>query len=397
MKKVAVIGAGASGLIASIYASINNEVTIIERNNKCGKKILMTGNGKCNYWNEFQSLTKYHSQNKELLEPIITPENQQEILNFFDNLGIIPKIKNGWYYPYSNQAISINYALNLENSLSNVTILNNTVVTNISKINDTFEIATSNGLIKADKVILATGSKAMPQTGSDGSGYTLAKSLGHTIINPLPALVSLKGNQKYLKKWAGIRTDVKISLNDIVELGEIQLTDYGISGICVFNLSYKVNQLLQHQKSVKLCIDFLPWLELDNFYNFIEKRNSKLKKRNISELFDGMLNYKLVNVLLELSNINSNDNWNKLTDNQKKSLMKNLRNFTFEVTDSNSFDKAQICSGGIPLKEINPKTMESLKTEGLYIVGELLDVNGDCGGYNLSFAWLSGMIAGKNL
>lgn len=357
----------------------------------------MTGNGKCNYWNEYQDINNYHSQNIEILKSIITDENQKEILNFFDNLGIIPKIKNGWYYPYSNQAISINYALNLGANLSKVDIVNDTLVTKITKVNNGFKLETSNGLIEADKVILATGSKAMPKTGSDGSGYFLAESLGHTVIKPLPALVSLKGNQKFLKKWAGIRTDVRISLNGISEFGEIQLTDYGISGICVFNLSYKVNQLLQQQESVKLIIDFLPWLELDSFSSFIEKRNLKLKNRTVSELFDGILNYKLVNVLLELSNIKLDDNWANLTSKQKKLLIKNLRSFSFEVIGSNSFDRAQICSGGIPLTEINPQTMESLKTKNLYIVGELLDVNGDCGGYNLSFAWLSGMIAGKNV
>lgn len=403
MQKVVIIGSGASGLISAIYAAKNNnQVIILERNNNCGKKLLLTGNGKCNYWNTDQDLKHYHTQNPLILNKIITKTNQQEILTFFDHIGIIPRIKNGLYYPYSNQSVSICYALLLEAELLGIKIINNFLVDKIIVKNKQFIIKSNQEEIIADKLIIATGSKANPKTGSDGNGYELVKSLNHSIIKPLPALVSLKGEESYFKKWKGIRTDVTLSLyhneNKIKEeSGEIQLTDYGISGICVFNLSNVVTKLLDQKQNVKIKIDFLPYLKLsiEDLISFIDKRNQMLKKRNIGELFDSLLNYKLVNILLTESKINPKKSWNDLNNKQKKLVSQNLKQFSLKITDTNSFEKAQVCSGGVPLTEINYQTMESLKVKGLYIVGELLDVVGDCGGYNLSFAWISGMLAGK--
>lgn len=399
MKKVVIIGGGASGLVAAIYAAkTGNQVIVIERNNTCGKKLLLTGNGKCNYWNSNQDLKNYNTLNPEVLKKIITISNQEYILSFFDSLGIIPKIKNGCYYPYSNQAISIKYALVLECKLLGVQFINDQLVSKIEKKKNQFVIETITDKINADKVILANGSKAAPKTGTDGTGYQLAKDLNHSIIKPLPALVSLKGNEKYFKSWAGIRTDVTVSLNDKQFSGEIQLTDYGVSGICVFNLSSDVAKLLNQNKKVSIGIDFMPMIkikEINQFINWIDKRNKQLIKRKINELFDGILNYKLVQVLLEISHINKEKYWNDLTKQEQYLLAKNIKEFSLNITNTNSFDKAQVCSGGVPLNEIDPNTMESLKVKDLYIVGELLDVDGICGGYNLSFSWISGMLAGK--
>ncbi len=396
MKKVVIIGGGASGLVAAIYAAkAHHKVTILERNSHVGKKILATGNGKCNYFNVDQSLTHYHTTNPEKIETIINPKNTQEILEFLDSIGIVPKIKNGYYYPNSGQAISMREALFTECQLLNIKIINDYKVNTVTKQGSGFII---NNEITADKVIIATGSKAAPNTGSDGNGYSLAESLNHTVIKPLPALVQLLNNDKQLKSCSGARSDVNVSLieNDKLiktESGELQLTDYGVSGICIFNLSRYVAKGLEQKKKEEIIINFLP--NIKNFIDYMNKRNSKVKGRTISKLFDGLLNYKIADILIEKAGISKNTYWNKLTEKEKETLGKCVCKLKVNIIGTKDFNKAQVCSGGIPLEEINPKTMESLKVKGLYFSGEILDVDGDCGGYNLTFAFITGMLAGK--
>lgn len=406
MKKVIVIGGGASGLVAAIHAAKqNNQVTIIDKNNIYGKKILITGNGKCNYWNEDISVNHYNSFNKETLNKIITEENKQAIISFFNNLGIIPKIKDGYYYPASNQATSIQTALVKEANLQNIQMITNEEVISIVKTPHNFIVKSTNKEILADKVILATGSFACPKTGSDGLGYKLASHFEHNIIEPLPALVQLKGNEAYFKDWQGVRTDVKVTLsenNQVIKktTGEIQLTNYGVSGICIFQLSGLISRGLFEKKQEQLYINFLYPIKIhtaDDFITWMNNRNQNIPNRTISELLDGCLNYKLVNLLLKQSNIKKEDDWNQISHQNKILLSKNLTNFKLDITGTNSFDQAQVATGGIPLSEINPNTMESLKQKGLYIVGELLDADGECGGYNLGFAWITGYLAGSSI
>ena len=404
MKNITIIGGGASGLIAAIYASKNkeNKVTILERNKECGKKILATGNGKCNYWNQDQSIKHYHSKNINLLEEILTEDNQKEILDMFSSLGIIPKIKNGYYYPFSNQATTIKNALVNEVQRNNIIIKNDTLVQNIKKANNKFIIETENEIIESDKIIIATGSYAAPKTGSTGMGYDFLKKFNHTIIKPLPALVQLKANENYLKEWQGIRTDVIISLYEnnkkiTAEEGEIQLTNYGISGICTFNLSHYVTRGLYEGKNELIKINFLPFLKynkLEEYLEWFEHRNNNIA---IYESLSNIINNKLASIILKQTGIKEENKWKNFSYELKRKLIENLISFPIKITDTNTFNEAQVANGGIPLTEINIKTMESKKEQGLYIIGELLDVAGDCGGYNLTFAWISGMLAGKNI
>lgn len=400
MKKVIVVGGGASGLVAAIVASNKCDVTIIEKNSNCGKKILVTGNGKCNYFNEDFDVIHY---NDLRLNKIITEDNKKMVLGFFEELGIVAKVKNGYYYPYSNQAVSIQNALLTEIKNRNIKVITDTVVQNI-KYNNNFIIETNNGIYESDKVILATGSIAFYSDECLKNGYSIAKKFNHTIKEVLPGLTALRGSESYYKEWNGIRCDAKLSLyiddNFIKEeVGELQLTNYGISGICTMQLSNKCVPYI-NTNNVHIIINFLDFLGIknkDDFKKYLENRNNLLKGRNISELFDSLLNYKLTNLLLKISKINFNKQYDELSKKDIDILASNMVNFDFKVVGYNSYKEAQICLGGVSLSEINIDTMESLNQKGLYIVGELLDVNGDCGGFNLGFAFLSGMLAGGDV
>lgn len=404
MKKIVIVGGGASGLVASIYGKKKeNEVIVLDKNEVFGKKILATGNGRCNYWNKDQDFIHYHSTNKEQLEYILTKENKKEIMKFFLEIGILPKVKGTYYYPNSNQASSIRDALVQEAKNKGVSFLSKREVNDIKKEKEKFLVITNQEEILCDKVVLATGSYASLKEKTNG--YDLAKKFHHQIVEVLPALVQLKAKGPFLKKWSGIRSDVVIKLYENHELikqeaGEIQLTDYGISGICTFNLSHFVSRGLKEKKQEQVSIDFLPIVNSsskEEFINWVEKRNKQVKNRTLFELFEGILNYKLVNVLLTEAKINPQKHYENLTQAEKRNLSRILKDFRLDILGTNDFIKAQVCSGGVRLDEINVNTFESKKEKNLYLIGEMLDVDGDCGGYNLSFCWISGMKCGKDL
>lgn len=381
MKRIIIVGAGAAGMLAAIHAKTkDNQVILIERNTNCGKKILITGNGKCNYLNDDFNISHYRSDNLEFLENIITEENKKLLISEFKKIGIEPKIKNGYYYPMSNTSISIQNALLLTLKQKGIEIITNTTITDIKKINNKFIL---NDKFTCDKLIIAAGSSACPKCGTDGTIYDALKPLGLKIKKPLPALVQLKSEGKFLKEWAGIRCDCELSLyeNDKLikkSIGEVQLTDYGISGICTFQLSSDCIRGLDSGKKEVIKINFLP--DIKDFDTFYLNRVKLLKGRNDIELFEGLINYKLLYVLFK----------------HNKNIKEALTSFSLEITGYNGFDKAQVASGGIKLTEINDN-FECKNIKDLYIIGEALDVDGDCGGYNLAFAFLSGIIAGESI
>ncbi len=397
--KIIIIGGGASGLACAIKAKDNtNEVTILEKNARCGKKLLLTGNGRCNYFNEDFDVNYYHAKKKELLGDIITEKNKAEVLTFLDDIGLVPKIQKGYYYPRSNQAVSVLESL-LNAAIScGVVIKTDVAVLNI-RYEDKFYVETSDGVYEADKVVIATGSKAYPKTGSNGDGYNLVKPFHH-LINPLPALTPLFTNLPYLRDWAGVRLDVKASLyvgNNLLqeESGEVQLTDNGISGIPIFNLSSVAIRELTNKKDVKVILNFLPFI--NDAKTYLDERSDKLPYLNISSFFDSLINYKLSNIILKKNKISYDSFYATLTSSQKNSLIDDLTSFEVPITGYADFNTAQVCSGGVSLDEINILTMESLNQKDLYIIGEMLDVDGVCGGYNLGFAWLSAILAAKSI
>jgi len=397
MSKVAIIGAGASGIIAALKASEKNEVILIDSNDKCGKKLLVTGNGKCNYWNEDINITKYFTNQKDILNNIL--EKKMVVLDYLYNIGIYPKIKNGYYYPMSYQASSIREIFEKEIKRKNIKTMYNSKVLNILKLDNRFVIELENEKLEVDKLIIATGSKASPKTGSDGFGYVIARKFNHNINPILPALVGLNSNDIYIKDWAGVRSDVLLGLyiNDeltLEETGEIQLTETGISGICTFNISSLASKSLNSNNKVSVKINFVP--QIKNFKEFFATRNEQLENRTIEELLESILNYKLTSVILKKSQIKKNTYWNDLNNIEKELLIKNIESFELNINSTNSYDKAQVCTGGIPLNEIDCN-MESNYHKNLYFVGEILDVDGKCGGFNLAFAFITGYIAGSSV
>lgn len=406
MKKIVIIGGGISGFTSAITSKTNNnEVIILEGQDKPLKKLLITGNGKCNYFNEEFIFSKYHSFNEELLKNIISLENKNKILTFFKSIGIIPRIKENYYYPYSNQAISVKNSFLKEIENKNIKLKLNSYVKDIKKENDKFLVYYNNNVLVCDELIISTGGKSYPKTGSDGSGYNLSKKLGHTINKTLPALVGLKCKEPFLKKLNGVRSNATVSLfiNDKLiksEIGEVQFTNYGLSGICIFNLSSIASRSISENKKVKISINFLDKLKIKNkksFQEFIFSSEYNFKKEKISYFLDNLLNYKLTNVILEKTKIERNKLVSKLSDNEINMLFENLFSFTMNIIDTNNFESAQITSGGVSLYEINPLTFESKIVSNLYLTGEVLDIDGDCGGYNISFAVLSGILAGESV
>ena len=401
--KVVVIGSGPAGLTAAIFAAKNNhQVTILEKNNQTGKKLLITGNGKCNYFNSDMDTSHYYSNNKELLTEIINEKNINEILIFLESIGIFPNIKNGYFYPKSNKSKFVRDTMLEETILQNIKIEYNFEVLNITK-KDKFIIKSNDKEITTDKIIIATGSKAYPNTGSDGKGYELAEKIGHTIIKPFPSLVPLIGEGDYFNFWKGARTDAIVSLyeNDKQikqEEGEVQFTDYGLSGICIFNLSSLITRNLENKNEIH--INFLPFLKTNDSGKVIDYLNNKsqiITGRKLNLFLQTFIEEKLVQTILKVTNIDENKYFDELNKKEKYHLAQNLISFKVKIIKTKGFDYSQVCSGGIPLNEINLKTMESKQQKNVYIIGELLDVNGDCGGYNLAFAFITGMLAGKGV
>ena len=393
MSKVIIIGAGPSGLVSAINLAKESEVIVLEKNSICGKKLLMTGNGRCNYFNDDFTTNHYYSDNKKLISELINDNSKKEVLDFFNSLGIIPKIENGYYYPYSNQASNIKNVLVDKALFLGVKIKNNIEVSNIKKEDGLFILNTNDGEYKCDKLVIATGSCAYPKTGSDGKFYSILERFGHKIIKPLPALVQLVGKGNYFDLWKGVREDVVIKLyeDDLYikeESGQIQLTDYGISGICSMNLSSIIARGLDNKREEKVIINFYP---IGDKFSLKEKLINDYKNnsyKDISKLLESILNYKLGNLIIKLLGYKNTD---KLDDIDIDKLVDKITNFELEITSTKSFSNSQTCSGGVSLKEINLNTMESKVIRNLYLVGEIIDINGDCGGYNLALSFITGM------
>lgn len=410
-QKIVVIGGGASGFMAAITAAkAGASVTILEQNSKLGKKILSTGNGKCNLTNLNQQKECYRCSEPEFPYVALGQFTLEDTISFFHEIGIYTKNKNGYLYPHSEQASSVVEVLEMEARRLKIKLKTNERVTRIEclvhsentdsttesshsgNISERFLVHTKSWHYPCDNIIISCGSSASVIEGSNGSGYELAKELGHTIIKPLPALTGLKGVETYFSKWAGVRVEAKMSLSingkDVIsEKGELQLTDYGISGIPVFQISRYASRAIDEGKNVNVVVDFLPDMTMKECQKFFETRQNNRPNKSLKEQFVGVFPAKLIEVFVG----NTKGKTIKIEE-----IVQKIKNFEIKIKDTLDLSHAQVCTGGVSCKEINAETMESKLVSGIYFCGEVLDVDGTCGGYNLQWAWSSGYVAGKS-
>lgn len=402
MGNVIIVGGGASGLMAAVFAARQLEkVTVLEHKDKIGKKILATGNGKCNYTNLDQGPKMYRGNDSSFAMKVLPLFDVNHTIDLFKELGIYPKEKNGYLYPNSEQASSVVEVLKLELNRLKVKICCEVDVEGIKKDKSGFLIITNKGEYTADTVILSAGGCASPNLGSDGSGYGLAEKLGHRIIKPLPALVQLKSDAKYFKTLAGVRTKafIRLFIEDnfaAEEQGELLLAAYGVSGIPIMQLSSYATRALDQKKKVHLLIDFLPEVTKEELVEMLYKRVGRNPSVTAEEALIGLFNNKLAYVGLKQAGIDPLELCALVGKNKLYHLAEQFKEWKVVISGPGTFDQAQVTAGGVDTAEINDRTLESKLVKGLYFTGEIIDIDGTCGGYNLQWAWTTGAVAGMN-
>lgn len=390
-------------MTAAILAARNGaEVTILEGNDRVGKKILSTGNGRCNLGNLNFGPKMYATRSPERLKEWLEQFSTNDTVEFFRELGLLTKRKNDGLYPVSEQASSVLDALRFElDREPGIRVRTGCKVEGILRDEKRNCILLRSGgeSFSFDRVILTCGGRAAPKTGSDGSGYRLAEMLGHGMVPVVPALVQLKCREDWFKSVAGVRAEAEILLEDskagnVMERGELQLVDYGVSGIPIFQMSGRVNYILREKKEVVLKIDFLPDFVKEDFpEKLMRARMPAASCSTVEEYFTGVLHRKLMTLLIKLAGLRPTEPAGEADPEKIRRVYELCRDLQVHVTGSNSFEHAQVCAGGVPLDELTEK-LESRKTPGVFFAGEILDVDGRCGGYNLQWAWCSGYLAG---
>ncbi|MCQ4924573.1 NAD(P)/FAD-dependent oxidoreductase [Tissierella carlieri] len=402
-KRIIIIGGGAAGMMAALSAKKNGgEIIILERNDRVGKKLLATGNGRCNYTNRNLSINNYHGNNPEFAYSALSEFNVEMTMEFFERLGITPAIEdNGKVFPLSFQSSSMLDVLRYEIETQEIELITEAQVSEIKKRKKFTIILKDKRTFEGDKVIIATGGMALPSSGSDGNGYTLCKKLGHTVTDVFPGLVQLKLESGFLKSLdgvkflgvAGIYVDNKLILEDS---GDILFTSYGISGPPILQLSRTALEYINKGKSVELRVSIIHTRSQEELFQYLVNRFNFNDKKTVEIGLIGLINKRLIIPILKELNIDKNKNLEFLSKDEIRKLSQILTSWHFKVIGSQSWGNAQVTAGGVNTDEIDSKTMESKIVEGLYIVGELLDIDGDCGGFNLQWAWSSGYIAGLN-
>ena len=399
--EIAVIGGGASGLMAAITAKKSGkEVRILERKDRILKKVLITGNGRCNITNVNANISNYFGKNISSVENILNRFTPQDTMDFFNELGIVCNEENrGKVYPLSGQASSVVDALRFEAEKLGIKIETEFYVRKIEKDGFKFKIYSEDKKkIEAGRVILAAGGQSYPELGSNGSGFELAKELGHSVTKLSPSIVQLKTEKNQVKGLQGIKTDVAVTAyGDNKKIctydGELLFTDYGISGNVVFNISF----VMPLYKNVEFEIDFMEKFDYNELYEMLKERKRILSHLTMENYFNGMINKKLGQFLSKVSGIEKLSKPVKdLNDSDIRKLCTVLKKYRVKILETTGFKNAQVTAGGVSLDEVNTETLESKIVKGLYFSGEVLDVYGECGGFNLQWAWASGHIAGEN-
>ena len=392
---VAIVGGGAAGLTAAIFAAQNGrEVTVYESGERVGRKILATGNGSCNMTYINADINNYHGNNTKFLLGAINKFWVEETIAFFENLGILTKTEErGKVYPYSDQASAVLDVLRFRLEELNVRIVTGFEVESVKKNGNRFELVSYNGKTSyAEKVIIAAGGRAAPNLGSKGKGYELLKCFGHKITDLKPSLVQLKTDTDVVKKLKGIKLNAIVSIGSQSEYGEVLFTDYGLSGPAVFSLTSRM------KNDKKLSLDIMYNYTLHQIRDIINARICNNPKMRLENFFVGMLNKKLGQALLKSIGIEPLSRYAvTLNEHEISMLCETLKKWEFNIKGTMSWNNAQVTKGGAVTDEFSPSTMESRLVKGLYAAGEVLDIDGDCGGYNLQWAWSSGYLAGSSV
>lgn len=399
-RRVLIVGGGASGLMAAIAAAEQGaKVTVLEKNRRTGKKLLATGNGRCNFTNRDQKITHYRSRDTEFVQEALRAFPMSRTVDFFEKLGIIVKERYGCLYPNSAQASSVAEALRLEALRLQVKLVCSTEVLSVEKKESLFLIRTEGWIYEADAVILCCGSMAAPDTGSTGDGYRFAAEFGHHIIPPRPALTGVCASEKDCEKLSGVRMDAEVQLcidggEEYRQEGEVQFASYGLSGIPVFQLSRYVSSALSEKRECVMYLDLWPTHTEELIVRLLQAKRERTGNRAGSDVLLGVFPEKLSRALLLRAGIPQGKKGLDWTDAEYERLAAEIKHMGFHIIGCRGYEHAQACAGGVPLGELKGNTMESGYVPGLYFAGELLDVDGECGGYNLQWAWSSGYLAG---
>lgn len=391
MKKISIIGAGASGLICAIFcASSSLKVDLYEQNSKAGKKILVSGNGRCNISNKNLSPNNYFSDNPNFVEYALNEFGFSRFEKFCNSIGLILDLKDdGKAYPLSYEAKSVVTLLQAEAKRLGVNFIYDTKVTDIDKLYK-----------DSDAVVVATGSEAASHLGGNSDGLDFAKHYGHNIIQTYPSLVQFEINSSIFKRMAGAKVNGEVTLlvNNQVEgsaSGDILFTPYGLSGFSILDISQSASISLREYQNVQVSLNLLPTYNAQKLSTYISNTSKNIPNLNILEILSALLPSKIVIGILEHLDI-SNDTRDIQTKLSKK-IANSIINWRFNVEDTHGFRHAEVAGGGVDTQEVDPKTMQSLKQKNLYFCGEVLDVVGARGGYNFAFAWASGFVAAQNI
>ncbi len=428
MTRIGIIGGGAAGIAAAITAARNDReayVFILEQKEKAGKKLLATGNGRCNLTNRQADGSDvescYHSGNIRFAGEVLKQFGYADTRSFFASMGLVMKERGDYVYPRSDQASTVLDLLDLELKRLGVEVFCQARVQSVLWDRSEFcveakvckqgcekkgrqsrqiESRELSQIFKADRIILACGGKAAPAFGSDGSGYEIAKSFGHRMTPVVPALVQLKVKEHPFVKASGVRTDAKVTaLIDGVPVaentGEVQITAYGISGIPVFQISRHIALGLYRKKRAEVLLDLLPEYTAEEVDKLLIRMVGRHTGITMGECLAGVFNQKLVPCILTLAGVRMQSRISEADRRRIQGIVKQCKGICLRIQDTNGFENAQVCAGGVRTDEIDPRTMESKRVKGLYLAGELLDVDGICGGYNLQWAWATGSIAGR--
>ena len=392
-KNNAVIGGAASGLVCAIFCAKNGiQVDLYEQNPKCAKKILVSGNGRCNITNTNLTCNDYFSQNPIFMDYALKEFGFKEFEKFCQSIGLLLDVKeDGRVYPLSNEAKSvasllINYAKNL-----GVNFYTDTKITDIKKL-----------LNEYNAVVVATGSQAASHLGGNDDGLIFAKETGHNIIPTYPSLVQLHLDSKILKKMSGAKIDGEITLfiNNQKELtckGDILFTDYGVSGFAILDISQSASTALMEYSHVSISVNLLPSFSAQKLSSHINALSKSMPDLTISDILAGLIPLKIASGILAELDINPSFNAKNIDMKLSKKIADKMLKWRFKVTETHGFRHAEAAGGGVDTTEISPKTFESLKQKGLYFCGEVLDVVGKRGGYNFAFAWASGYLAARDI